>query len=127
MSKETPAFKLALQLSETREKLNKYALQETLSAEEEQEMRSLTDAFGTLEAKWRAATIAEQAQQSKVDGESTELKQLEQRVQAGRYVAAAMEERSIDGAELEYNAALHIPSNRFPLAAARPGRRAGHV
>ena len=120
MAKETPAFRLALELSETREKLNTLALKDELSTEEEQEMRSLSDTYPQLEARWRAATIADQAQQTKVDGESTELKQLERRVQAGRYVAAAMEERSIDGAELEYNAALDIPSNRFPLAVLAP-------
>ena len=51
-----------------------------------------------------------------LDSEQRELRDLRGRVSfAGDYVSAALEQRSVDGAALEYNQALQIPGNRFPL------------
>ena len=41
------------------------------------------------------------------------------------YVAAAIEQRSTDGAEAEYNAALGIAGNRFPLILLAPPEHRG--
>ena len=118
--KSTPAFKLAIELSKTREKLNELSREENLTEEQEQEMRQLTDEYPRLEARWRAAATVEEERSAQVDGETRELQQLRGRVRATDYLSAAMEERSVDGAAVEYNAALGMPGNRFPMALLAP-------
>ena len=54
------------------------------------------------------------------DGEGAELRELRGRVNFGHYVTAAAEQRAADGAALEYNQALGIAGNRFPLALLAP-------
>lgn len=121
MAEATPSWKIGIQLSETRERLNTFvAKDEALTEEEQSEMRSLTTALPDLEAKWRAAVMLEQAQETRPDGESNELRQLEENVSIARYLGAAIEQRSVSDAELEYNQALNIPGNRFPLALLAP-------
>ena len=120
MEKSTPAFRLAIELSKTRERLNTLSQEENLTEEQEQEMRSLTDEYPKLEARWRAAATVEEERSTQVDGETRELQQLRGRVRATDYLSAAMEERSISGAAVEYNAALDMAPNRFPLALLAP-------
>ena len=50
------------------------------------------------------------------DAESREIRQLEGRVQFGSYIQAALSQRSVDGAELEWNQHLGMQSHQFPLA-----------
>lgn len=118
--KSTPAFKLAIELSKTREKLNELSREENLTEEQEQEMRSLTDEYPKLEARWRAAATVEERATTQIDGETREIQQLRTRVKATDYVTACLEERSVDGAAIEFNAALKMPGNKFPLALLAP-------
>ena len=102
MEKSTPAFKLAIELSKTREKLNELSREENLTEEQEQEMRSLTDEYPKLEARWRAAATVEERATTQIDGETREIQQLRTRVKATDYVTACLEERSVDGAAIEF-------------------------
>ena len=51
------------------------------------------------------------------DGETREIREIRQRVRMGEYVAAAVEQRGVAGAEAEYNAARQLTTGlgRFPL------------
>ncbi|MCY4592611.1 MAG: hypothetical protein OXE86_19065 [Alphaproteobacteria bacterium] len=85
-----------------------------------------------LERRERAATVAVEAEETEQrsagtmarapegDGEDRERAELRSRVRMAGYVAAAVEQRSADGAEAEYNAALGIAGNRFPLELLAP-------
>ena len=115
MAKEgNAAFKLALQLSETREKLNALSLKEELSQEEEQEMRSLTDSYPQLEARWRAAATAEEGRPVETDSEDRERKQLLEKSGLAPYVAAALTGTEVRGAEHELSDAFGCPG-QVPL------------
>ena len=50
-----------------------------------------------------------------VDAETRERLELRGRVSVGAYIAAAQEQRGIDAAEAEYNAACGMKAGRFPL------------
>ena len=84
----------------------------------EREIRAAERAVADEEAEQRAAGAA--ARQPEGDAEDRERADLRRKVRLGRYVAAAVEQRSADGAELEYNAAVGIAGNRFPLELLAP-------
>ena len=68
------------------------------------------------------------ARQPEGDAETRERTELRNKVKFSSYVAAAIEQRSADGAEAEFNAALGIAGNRFPLELlAPPEQRAARV
>ena len=48
-------------------------------------------------------------------GEKNEVDTLRGRIRFGEYIQAAMSQRAVGGVEREYNAAMHIPENRFPM------------
>ena len=78
--------------------------------------RQLRAAQGTVDAEeteQRAAGAAARAPEG--DAEDRERAELRRKVRLSGYVAAAVEQRSAAGAEAEYNAALGIAGNRFPL------------
>ena len=68
------------------------------------------------EAEQRAAQNGETVG----DAEDRERAELRSKAKLGGYVAAAIEQRSADGAEAEYNAAVGIAGNRFPLELLAP-------
>ena len=83
----------------------------------------------SLEAgtEYRSAIVAEEAETAAardkfgiVDGEAAEIRQIRSRVSIAGYAAAALEERQADGAEAEYNAALKVKPNEFPLSLLAP-------
>ncbi len=53
-------------------------------------------------------------------GEGAEFRALESRVTLAGYIGAAWESRAIAGAEAEFNAALEMPLDRFPLRVLAP-------
>ena len=92
----------------------------------ERQLRAATIALETEEAEQRAAGAAARAPEG--DAETRERAELRKKVKFTAYVAAAIEQRSADGAESEYNAALGIAGNRFPLELlAPPEQRAARV
>ena len=121
---------LMLQMSEKRgelaavtEKLNQATAAGTEPSQEDVgKADGLTREIRTLEVQYRAAVLTEEQEDREAnagagDPETRELQALTGRARIGRYVAAALEMRGIDGAEAELNQALNITGgNRFPLA-----------
>ena len=68
-------------------------------------------ALGVLLDSEDAAAVRGEA----VDAETRERLELRGRVSVGAYIAAAQEQRGLEGAEHEYNAACGIRAGRFPL------------
>ena len=86
--------------------------------DQERLLRAATIAVETEESEQRAA--GEAARQPAGDAETRERAELRAKVKLGSYVAAAVEQRGADGAEAEYNAAIGIAGNRFPLELLAP-------
>ena len=96
------------------------------TADLERQLRAATIAVETEESEQRAAGNAARAPEG--DAETRERTALRAKVKFSSYVAAAIEQRSADGAESEFNAALGIAGNRFPLELlAPPEQRAARV
>ena len=113
----TNAQRLAVRLSEVREKLNQLSGKDELTDEQQTEMRTLSGEYPQLEARHRAAMIAESAEEAAAgdtdtdpgDGEDREYRELRSRSRVGRYVAAALDGVPVDGAEAELSAAAGCP------------------
>ena len=92
----------------------------------ERQLRAAAIALETEEAEQRAAGAAARAPEG--DAETRERAELRSKVKLTSYVAAAIEQRSADGVEHEYNAALGISGNRFPIELLAPHeKRAARV
>ena len=91
---------------------------ETGTPDLERQLRAATIAVETEESEQRAA--GEVARQPEGDAEDRERAELRGKVKLSGYVAAAVEQRSVDGALAEYNQALGISGNRFPLELLAP-------
>ena len=94
-------------------------------------MAALTAEAQTVEPEYRAALAAEALASdpdviaSGSDGEGAELRSLRSRVSMGRYVSAALEMRSVEGAEREFNDALKLGMpGAFPVSMLAPELRA---
>ena len=84
----------------------------------ERQIRAATSAVETEEAEQRAAAPGDLA--AGEDGEDRERAELRGKVKFGEYIAAAIEQRSAAGPELEFNASMGIAGNRFPLELLAP-------
>ena len=94
---------------------------ETMNEASEKEIKELAgkkknliekrQALGILLDEEDAAAVRGEA----VDAETRERLELRGRVSVGAYIAAAQEQRGIDAAEAEYNAACGMKAGRFPL------------
>ena len=107
----TESQKLALQLSETRQKLNELlAVKETeLTDEQRNELREKTDAYPALEERYRAALIAEETTEGKAadeTGEGAEFRGLVEKVELRAYLVEAMTGREADGEAKELREAV---------------------
>ena len=101
------------------------SLLDELSTEQRSQLDGIEKNTGDLERLLRAATVAADAEDAASvvatgDGEGAELRELRSRVQLSGYVAAALEQRNSTGAEAEYNAAVKVPPNQFPLELLAP-------
>ena len=94
---------------------------ETGTPDLERQLRAATKAVETEEAEQRAAGAAGDTPAG--DAEDRERAELRGKARMGRYVQAAIEMRSVDGAEAELNAAVGIGTNRFPLELLAPPER----
>ena len=115
----TSKQKLELRLSEIRSRLNVLGgTEQALSESETSEVETLSVEFQDTETRFRAAVIAEGennggggGENRRVeDSESAEIRQLSEKIELRRYLEAAASRGSLDGAESELNAALHIRS-----------------
>ena len=114
------------------------AIADDLTDETRAELDGIEKGTADLERQLRAATVAvegEEAEQREAgaaagspanDAEDRERAELRAKVKLGGYVSAAIEQRSAAGAEAEYNAAVGIAGNRFPLELLAPPERPGH-
>ena len=114
----TNAQKLALRLSEIREKLNELSGKDSLTDTEQNEMRTLSTEYPTVESRWRASVIAEGDDEAAAagddgdgDGENRERRELRGRCRVGRYMSAALDGLPIQGAEAELSAAAGCPGS----------------
>ena len=112
----TNAQKLALRLSEIREKLNELSGKDSLTDTEQNEMRTLSTEYPTVESRWRASVIAEGDDEAAAagddgdgDGENRERRELRGKCKLGRYMSAALDGLPVQGAEAELSAAAGCP------------------
>ena len=108
--------KLALRLSELRQKLNELSAKDELTEAEQDEMRSLSGAYPKLEERHRAAIISESTEEAAAldedgDGEDRERRELRSRCKVGRYVSAALDGLPVQGSEAELSAAAGCPGS----------------
>lgn len=110
---------LEVKASELRTAINEAAAREDADAADLDNLRA---EYGTVEARIRALkTVADAApspsetETREIDTEDRELRSIMDRARVGNYVAAAMEMRSVDGAEAELNAGLGIGRTSLPL------------
>ena len=104
-------------MSEAREKVNGMVEVRDDDAEKLAERRKLLSEIQGMEAEYRAAIEAEADDTTtEPSAETRELTEIRERVNVGAYVGAAIEGRGIaGGAELEYNQALGIAGDKFPM------------
>lgn len=113
----TNSQRLAVRLSEIRQRLNEIAgLEgEAFTAEIRQESDKLQSEFRDKETQYRAAVIAEgeaeqRALETEPDAELRERQALRARASVGRFLGAALSGREVDGAEAELRSAAGIES-----------------
>ena len=132
----TPAQKKLRELrerqSKERQRMAELGLADELGDEERGELDRIEAGWPDLERQLRAAQIAadneeseqraagEAGRQPETDAENRERAELRRKVRLVGYVTAAVEQRAADGAEAEYNQALGIAGNRFPLELLAP-------
>ena len=121
--------------SRERGRMAEFAIADDLTDETRAELDAIEKGTADLERQLRAATVAvedEEAEQRAAgaaagtpasDAEDRERAELRGKVKLGGYVSAAIEQRSADGAEAEYNASVGIAGNRFPLELLAPPER----
>ena len=135
----TPAQKTLRDLrnrqSKERGRMAELGAAESLTDETRAELDGIENGTPDLERQIRAATVAVETEESEQraagaaagnpasDAEDRERAELRGKVKLGAYVAAAIEQRSADGAEAEFNAALGFAGNRFPLELLAPPER----
>ena len=115
----TTAQKIALRLSAVRQRLNEISGLEGDSFTDEirSEAEALTNEYGDLETRSRAATIADGATETRKagDGEGREIRQLTRRASLGSYLTSAARQVNVDGAEAELRQALDLDADQIPL------------
>ena len=112
--------KIALEMSEKREKLNGLLGVDELSDEQRTEMGTLTSRLQELETEARAAILAEGkttvTKTTAADGEGDELRSLIGRANIGAIFEATLEHRATSGAEAELQTHFKVAANTIPLA-----------
>ena len=112
--------KIALEMSEKREKLNALLAVDELSEDQRAELGTLTTRMQHLEVEARAAILAEDeitvTRSDVVDGEARELRSLVDRANVGNIFDAVLEHRATDGVEAELQTHYRLSANSIPLA-----------
>ena len=121
--------------SKERQRMAELAVADNLTDETRAELDTIEQGIPDIERQIRAATVAvedEEAEQHAAakngedadleDGESRERAELRKKVRLGGYITAAIEQRAAADAEAEYNGALGIVGNRFPLELLATGK-----
>ena len=113
------SHRLTIRASEIREKLNTLSQVDELSTEQRSELDKLSKEYSDVEAKLRAATIAEakaekRALETEPDAEMRERLELRGKASLTAYLRAALSGRRVDGAEQELQEAAGV-SDGIPL------------
>ena len=112
--------KRQLEISELRTQIRDW----DLDAGDADGLGKLEKRHAALEVQFRTALKEEgeieQRTETVVDAETREIDSIRDKARVGNYLAAALEMRSADGAEREFNEALKIPGNKFPLELLAP-------
>ena len=123
----TTKQKLELELSELRQSINHLLAIEPDKLTEEQrgELATKTTRIQNAEVEFRAAVVADpgpEITETRTDetAEGRELRSLRGKVEFNHYIEAAVEKRSVEGPELEFNQALKIGAHKFPLELLAP-------
>ena len=115
----TNAQRITLRLSEVRSRLNEIAGLEgdAFTPEIRGESEKLTNEYGDLETRHRAAIIADGEAETRAanDGEGREIRQLVEKASLGVFLSGAANQRDVDGAERELRAALDLGGDQIPL------------
>ena len=121
--------KTTIRASEIRQRLAELAGVEEMGDEHRAEIGTLRTEYADVELRLQAATVGDDppvdppvdpVDPSDGDAEFRELQALRGRVGFGQYLGAALEGRSVAGAEAEFNQHLSIPGDRFPLEMLAP-------
>ncbi len=121
----TDRQKLEIAVARARRELRALAMDDAATAEQ---LAEATEKVDNLEA--RAAALPDDPPEPEPnkdgdeDAEARELRELAGRVEVRRYIGAAFEARSVEGAEGEYNQALGMDRTAFPLRLLAPEPRA---
>ena len=124
----TTSQKIALKLSEIRQKLNELSDKDAPTDAEQEEMRTLSAEYPALEVRHRAAIIADAAEADEAgdadpgDSEDRERAELRSRATVAGYMLAAVDGRPVQGAEAELSQAAGCPGS-IPMELFEVGRR----
>ena len=118
----TQKTKLEVRQREIRSQLSQLAGKDEITDEVRGEIKKLTDESCANDSKLNALDVAEGSHQETQDAESRERQQLRSKVSVGKYLSSAAEMRAVDGPEGEFNAALKIGADRFPLEILAPAQ-----
>ena len=122
----TPRQTIELKQSERRERINALLAQAERSDDEGAELKRITGEYQTGEVELRAAITVEPDETTtttKPDetDEDRQLVELRSRVEFSDYIAAALAGHGVlGGAALEFNQAMKVPADRFPLELLAP-------
>ena len=122
--------KIQLEQSKTRERINELLGTESRTDEQRAEMSTLTDRAQEIEVELRAAIVAEPeikietTDTGHLDAEGRERLELRSKSQVVNYVQSAVQMRAVQGPEAEFNAALGMGVDQFPLEMLAPEERA---
>ena len=116
----TSKQKIEISMSEARTKLNGILdiASEERTAEQLAEVGSLSESLQSLETDYRAAILAEpktESVETEVDAEARERREIRSKAKLAGFIGAALEDRRIDGAELEVSQAFGCKAGRVPL------------
>ena len=107
--------KIALELSEKRQKINELLAKDELTSEERSELEVLTSRMQEAEVEFRAAVTTEGTPEETAGSEDRELAQLVIGASIGSIFAAAIEHRTTSGQTAELQQHFKIASNQIPL------------
>ena len=107
--------KLEIRQREIRTRLSELSGISELSDENREEMQKLTRESQDNDIKLNALQVQEEETRTVEDSEANEIRELRRKSNVSEYVIAAIENRSVVGAPAEYNAALGMSTNSFPL------------
>ena len=126
----TTLQRLEVEASELRAKLNELAVD---ADADETKIAELSASYSKVEARRRAAILAEDVTERETaaetpDAEARERARLVETADIRHYVAAGLKNRALEGAEAELNAATETPDNRLPWSMlAEPEKRVDAV